>query len=163
MKEVLTYFKAERAGSLLFIATGAVAVLLALWFWLSIKKPFYNGMAVSLTTIAIIQLIVGGTVYYRTPLDIKKIESYVTNDRSKIKSEELARMEEVMHSFVTYRYVEILLAILGLALILYFKEPGYWKGLGAGLFAQAILMLLFDYFAESRGKVYITFLRNFIE
>ncbi len=163
MKEALTYFKAERAESLGFVVVGMVGLILSLWFWFSVKKPFYNGMASSLAAIALIQSIVGGRIYFRTPADIKRIETYWTSDRPKIKSEELPRMEKVMHSFVTYRYAEIILAIVGLALIFFFKEPVNWKGLGAGLFAQAMLMLLFDHFAESRGKVYITFLRNLTE
>lgn len=163
MKEALTYFRAERAESILFIAAGAGSVLFALWFWLSLKKPFYQGMATSLGAIAIIQLIVGGTVYLRTPRDIRKVETFLTQDRAKIKSEELPRMEKVMHSFVTYRYAEILLAIVGFLLILYFKAPGYWKGFGAGLFGQALLMLVFDLFAESRGKVYLAFLRSLVD
>ena len=163
MKEALTYFKAERTESLLFIAAGGASVLLALWFWFSVKKPFYNGLATSLAALALIQLVVGFTVYFRTPLDIKKVETFLMNDPSKIKSEELPRMENVMHAFVTYRYAEIVLAMAGLAIILYFKEPGYWKGFGAALLAQAVLMLIFDSFAENRGKVYLTFLRSFVE
>lgn len=162
MKEALTYFKAERAESLLFIAVGLASLLVALWFWFSLRKPFYNGMATSLTAIALIQLAVGTTIYLRTPSDIKKAETYLVYP-SRIKTEELPRMEKVMNSFVVYRYVEIALAVLALALILYFKGPVYWKGFGAGLFDQAILMLLFDFFAESRGKIYIAFLRSVVE
>ena len=116
-----------------------------------------------MAALALIQLVVGFTIYFRTPQDIKKVETFWTNDQSKIKSEELPRMEQVMHGFVTYRYAEIVLAMAGFAIILYFKEPGYWKGFGAGLFAQAVLMIIFDFFAESRGQVYLTYLRSITE
>jgi hypothetical protein len=34
------------------------------------------------------------------------------------------------------------------------------KGLGLGLAIQASFMLLLDYFAESRGKVYLDYLQS---
>ncbi len=45
----------------------------------------------------------------------------------------------------------------GLAIILLNQEVNFTKGLGAGLFAQGLFMLLFDYFAEKRGKAYAEF------
>ena len=106
MKEALTYFKAERAESLLFIAAGGASVLLALWFWFSVKKPFYNGLATSLAALALIQLVVGFTVYFRTPLDIKKVETFLMNDPSKIKSED----EPHVHALVAFKF-EVMIAV----------------------------------------------------
>jgi hypothetical protein len=160
MKEVLTYFKAERFESLVFMITGAGGLLVALWFLLSLKKPFYSGIATSLATIALVQLIIGSTIYLRTPKDIVRLETIITNHRSKIKSEEVPRMEKVMHNFVTYRYAEIVLALIGLALLFYFKNSAFPKGVGVGVFVQSVLMLGFDAVAENRGAAYLNFLRS---
>ena len=70
---------------------------------------------------------------------------------------ELPRMKTVMKNFVIYRYVEIVLAIIGIVLFFYFRtDTGqqFWKGLGLTLAIQALLMLGADYFAEQRGKFY---------
>ena len=162
MKEVLIYFRAERAESIVFAVAGIVAVALSVWLWYSIRKPFYNGMATTLSAIAIIHMVIGLTIYFRTPADIDRVESYIALEQSKIQSEELPRMEKVMKNFVFLRYTEIVLATVAIILILYFKSPGYWKGFGAGLFAQALLSLMLDFFAENRGRIYIDYLKTFV-
>ena len=70
-----------------------------------------------------------------------------------------------MKNFAVYRYVEILLALAGLGLFLYFRNDEtkmLWKGLGSTLAIQAILMLGADYFAEKRGGTYKQALETFI-
>lgn len=109
--------------------------------------------------VGIIQIVVGGSVYTRSPKDIVAVTEMTPE---KIKTEEIPRMETVMRSFVLYRYVEIALIIIGLGLILMNKDIIFWKGVGAGLFAQATVMLVADYFAEKRGKVYLQQLLDFL-
>jgi hypothetical protein len=70
-------------------------------------------------------------------------------------------MEKVMRNFVAIRYVEIGLALIGLLLIVFNRDVNFWKGFGAGLLAQAVLMLLADYFAERRGAEYLKQLLDF--
>jgi uncharacterized membrane protein len=158
MKEIQTYFRAERMESLIFLCIGIVSLLLSAWFWWSLKKSFYEGMSWPLIGVGLIQVLVGTGIYFRTPSDIKKAELYLTENKNGVRSAEIPRMETVMRNFVVYRYVELSLALLGLALIFIYHDPGFWKGFGAGLFAQAILMLILDRFAESRGKTYLAFL-----
>lgn len=156
------YFQAERSESLLFIVIGILSILAALVFWLDIRKPFYNGMAWPLLLVALIQLIVGLTVFLRSPQDMERVNRMAKREPYRIDREEIPRMEQVMKNFMLYRWVEIALSLAGLALILSFREPGYWKGVGAGLFLQAGLMLLLDFFAERRGQAYLEALRDFI-
>jgi hypothetical protein len=163
MKQYIeTYFQSERSESLVFVALGVLAVLLAGWFWFSARPEFYRGMAWPLLLVGIIQLVVGGTVYVRSPKDIVTVSEMTASAPEKIKSVEIPRMETVMKNFVIYRYVEIALMILGLAFIMINKDINFWKGVGAGLFAQATLMLIADYFAEKRGKVYLQQLMDFL-
>ncbi len=157
------YFQAERSESLLFIVVGILSVLAALVFWLDIQKPFYNGMGWPLLLVALIQLTVGLTVLMRSSQDAERVNKMVEREPYRIDREEIPRMEQVMKNFVWYRWIEILLSLAGLALILFFEEPGYWKGVGAGLFLQAGLMLVLDFFAERRGQAYLDALRDFIE
>ncbi|MES2286137.1 MAG: hypothetical protein V4547_10645 [Bacteroidota bacterium] len=160
MEQISKYFNAEKGESLLFATVGLVAIILATYFLIKIKQPFYNGMAIPLILIALIQLTVGASVYFRSPKDILKVENMVTNDKEKIKTDEIPRMETVMKNFLIYRYVELVLMIAGLILMFAFKENEFVKGIGIGLFIQASLMLTLDFFAEKRGHEYLSFLIN---
>jgi hypothetical protein len=52
------------------------------------------------------------------------------------------------------------LVVMGIALFLYFQPMTLWKGIGLGLAIQSSFMLFLDYFAESRGKVYLDYLQT---
>ncbi|WP_460912844.1 hypothetical protein [Spirosoma areae] len=156
------YFNAEKAESLIFFGMGVAALGLGLYFLLVLKRPFTNGMAWPLMAVALIQLTVGTTVYLRSPKDIARVENYVINDRSKISADEIPRMETVMQSFQTYKYIELGLMGVGLLLVLFQLGP-FWSGVGAGLLIQAGLMLLADYFAMSRGTAYLAYLHHLVQ
>jgi multidrug transporter EmrE-like cation transporter len=161
MEQISKYFNAEKSESLLFILVGVVAVLLSAYFFIKVKQPFYSGMAYSFIAIALIQLIVGSSVYFRSPKDIIRVNQIVQTDVTKIKTEEIPRMETVMKNFALYRWVEIALVVLGVAMFLYFQPMTLLKGVGLGLAIQSSFMLLLDFFAESRGKVYMNYLQSF--
>jgi hypothetical protein len=160
MKQISTYFNAEKSESVLFIAAGIAAIILSVYFFIKLKQPFYNGIAFSLIAIALIQLTVGTTVYLRSPKDIIRVNNIMETNKTKIATEEIPRMKAVMKSFALYKWIEIALILVGICLFFYFKQPSLWKGIGLGLFIQAAIMLLLDFFAESRGKVYVDYLQS---
>jgi hypothetical protein len=162
MQQITKYFNAEKYESLLFILIGLTAIGFAVYYLTTIKSPFYNGMAYPLIAIASIQLVVGTTVYFRSPKDIARVNNIVKVEKSKIASEEIPRMEVVMKNFDIYRWVEIALLALGLILFFAISPATFWKGLGLGLAVQSAFMLSLDYFAESRGKWYLAFLKGLI-
>lgn len=155
MKFIADYFNAEKFESLFFIGVAIIAIALGIYFWIILKEPFYKGIAIPIILVALIQLTVGITVYFRSPKDIIKVVNIQKNEPSKIQTEEIPRMNIVMENFVIYRYVEIVLMLLGLILFFYFDSQLIWKGIGIGLFIQASLMLSLDYFAEKRGSEYL--------
>ncbi|MBS1492780.1 MAG: hypothetical protein JST55_04700 [Bacteroidetes bacterium] len=157
---IKNYFDAEKFESLFFVAVGIIAVLISIWFWIKLKDSFYSGMAIPLVLLALIQITVGMNVYFRSPKDIVRVESYLTNDKSKITDTEIPRMNTVMKNFVIYRYIEILLLIAGLVLFFMFSQNIFIKGIGAGLAVQSSLMLMLDFFAEKRGAEYLSYLNN---
>ena len=154
---VSTYFTEEKIESLFFIIIGIITISLAIIFWFIIKYSFYNGLAFPLLIVGLIQLIVGTTVYIRSPKDIIKVEQMMKQEPHKIKTEELPRMEMVMKNFTIYKWIEIALIVLGIILFaLFYKSPQtFWKGIGLGLIIQAALMLTLDFVAEKRGQTYI--------
>lgn len=162
MNQIEKYFNAEKYESVLFVLVGIVAISFATYFFIKVKQPFYNGMAYPLIVIALLQIVVGGTVYFRSPKDIKRVNEIVLTDKAKIKTEEIPRMEVVMKNFAIYRWVEIALLVVGLIMFFFFQPMTIWKGVGLGLFIQASFMLSLDFFAENRGKTYLEFLQILI-
>ena len=71
-------------------------------------------------------------------------------------------MAAVMQNFVYYRYFDLALCLVGGSLLIGAARGDYRQGVGAGLLAQAALMLLLDYFAETRGRDYLALLRELI-
>ncbi len=155
MEFVRNYFNAERAESIVFAAMGIIAIGLALYFWLAVKRPLTNGMAYPLLLIGLIQITVGSTVYMRSPKDIVRVEQLIQTEPQKLYSEELPRMDKVMQNFVVYRYTYFVFIAVGVLLMFYVSSNPFIKGIGCGMFIQAALMLFADYFAELRGHMYI--------
>ena len=154
------YFLGEKKESLLFLIIGIAAIALAIVFYF-LKKAnpsFFKGAAIPLVAIGIIQCVVGYAVYARSDKQRVDIAYNIGMEPAAFtKQTELPRMEKVMKNFVIYRYVEILLALAGLGLFLYFRNDEtkmFLKGFGLTLAIQALLMLGADYFAEKRGLFY---------
>lgn len=151
------YFIAEKQESLIFMAVGVAAMILAIVFFFILKSSFFKGASIPLIAISLIQIMVGYSVYARS--DEQRINMVYAYDMepSRIKSEELSRMKTVNKKFIIYRYVEIALAVSGLFLLVLYRtnaEMSFWFGLGLTLCIQSLFMLGADYFAEKRAKEY---------
>ena len=160
MEQISKYFNAEKYESVLFVMVGIIAIIFAAYFLVKVKQPFYKGMAYPLIAVAIIQIVVGTSIYFRSPKDILRVNNIVEHEKSKIYAEEIPRMEVVMKNFVIYHWIEIILLLLGIIMFFYFENNTLGKGFGLGLAIQASFLLLLDYFAESRGKTYLDFLQQ---
>ena len=152
MKEISSYFNAEKFESFFFIAAGLIAIICSVWFLIKIRQPFYTGMAWPLIAVALLQLFVGTTVAIRSPKDIERVERILASEQAKIQTEEIPRMVTVMKNFVLYRWVEIALLVAGLALFLSFPPMSLWRGIGAGLGIQSALMLALDFLPKAAAK-----------
>jgi DMSO reductase anchor subunit len=160
VENIVKYFSAEKSESLLFLAVGIIMVLTSGYFLFKLRQPFTTGMAYPLITIALIQLTVGSSIYLRSPKDISRVTELVQNNSSRVQSEEVPRMEAVMKNFVLYRWVEIVLIVIGLFLLFLPLSSQLRRGVGLGLLIQSSLMLVLDLFAENRGKTYLEFLQK---
>lgn len=156
-KTIQDYFMAEKAEALIFILVGMAACALAFWLWSQGHR--LKAMAYPLVAIALIQFVVGGTVFLRTHQQIQDVTSHLQQSASSLKSKEVPRMETVMKAFMTYRYIEIALVALGLGLILFMRNSDTASAIGGGLILQAGIMLVLDLFAETRGEEYLRALR----
>lgn len=164
--DIEKYFVAEKQESLLFLCIGIAALILAVIFFFALKTAFYKGAALPLLLIGIIQIIVGYTVYTRSDSDrTRNVYAYDMNP-GEFKIKEMPRMQAVNKNFAIYRYVEIALALTGLALIFIFKsntEKTFWVGVGLTLAIQSLIMLGADFFAEKRAHIYTSGIESFIQ
>jgi hypothetical protein len=162
--DIEKYFNAEKAESWVFMAIGITGIILAIVFFFFVKTNLYNGMAIPLISIGLLLGIVGFTIYKRSDADrTRNVYAYDMNP-SQLKNKELPRMKAVMKSFVVYRWVEIILFLVGVGLYIYYIRDfrqDFWRGFGFALAIMALLALAADYFAEKRGHVYINGLESF--
>ena len=163
MNPVVKYFNGEKAESYIFILIGVIALAIALYFIFALKTSFWKGVAIPFIIVALLEFIVGFTIVTRSSKDTMRVQTYITNEPQKIKSVEIPRMEKVLSNFVIYRYVEIALIILGIALMYSSMNDTFWRGIGLGLFIQASIVLSLDFFAERRGHQYIVYLQELVE
>jgi uncharacterized membrane protein len=163
--DIEKYFNAEKAESLLFLGIGVAGIITALVFFFYLKTNFYKGAAIPLALVGLLLGVVGYNVYARSDEDRKRnVYAYDMNP-GELKEKEIPRMEVVMKNFIMYRYTEIILALIGIGLFIYFRkntDQQFWSGLGIGLFAMAILALGADYFAEKRGYIYLNGVKEFV-
>lgn len=159
MTPIAKYFNGEKVESYVFISLGIVALLVAFYFFFTLKTPFWKGVAIPIAIAALLELIVGYTIINRSPKDIERVENYTLQEPHKIKAVEMPRMEKVMRNFVIFRYAEILLVMVGICLMYSSMKSGFWQGLGLGVFTQASIVLCLDFFAERRGNTYFEYLK----
>jgi hypothetical protein len=163
MNPVIKYFNGEKAESYIFILIGVIALAMALYFIFVLKTAFWKGLAIPFIIVASLEFIVGYTIVTRSPKDIIRVETFIQKEPLSIKTLEIPRMEKVMSNFVLFRYAEIALIILGIALMYSSMNDTFWRGIGLGLFIQASIVLCLDFFAERRGHTYLEHLKEFVE
>jgi hypothetical protein len=155
--DIEKYFVAEKHAGLLFLSLGIIAVLLAMTFFFFLKTSFAKGAAIPLLVIGCLQLFAGYTVYaHRDRQRIDNVYAFDMNP-SKLKNEELPRMQAVNKNFVTYRWIEIVLMVTGMVLAIGCKgnpAKSFLFGLGLMLAVEAAMMLGVDYFAGRRAVIY---------
>jgi uncharacterized membrane protein len=164
--DIERYFIAEKQESLLFLIVGIAAIVLGLLSYFYGKTPFFKGAAIPLIIIGLIQGVVGYTVYARSDEDRKRNVYAFDMNPSELKGKELPRMQKVNQNFVIYRWVEIVLAIVSVFLLLYYRgrENGlFLYGLGMALAVQSLFMLGADYFAEKRAAAYTAGIESFLK
>jgi MFS family permease len=154
MEFIKTYFTAEKSESLIFMAIGIITISFSAYALFKWGDSFYKGFAIPVILIGLIQLVVGSTVYFRTPKQITDLEMLYQKDKVAFVEAEMLRMETVMKNFSLYKKVEVVFVVIGLLLIFFSSSKEFWLGIGVGMLLQGALMLTADIFAERRGTTY---------
>jgi hypothetical protein len=158
MKEMTAYFAGEKQESLLFVAVGLLAIAVAAWLWMNGHR--LKSMAFPLVAIAVLQLVVGGSVYLRTDQQLATLGAQQALQPAVFKQEEVKRMNIVMKNFSIYKAVEMVLLVVGIGLIAFYQRFDVVAGVGVGLVLQAAFTLTLDIFAEARGRDYLSALAS---
>ncbi len=151
-------FNAEKQESLIFVAVGLVAIGISVWLWTSGHR--LKSMAYPMVTIALLQMVVGGSVYFRTETQLSTVNAQLTVNPGALKAKEANRMQTVMKNFSIYKAVEMVLLIVGVGMIAFLQRHDVAAGIGVGLVLQAAFTLTLDIFAESRGADYLSALHS---
>jgi hypothetical protein len=154
MNNMSDYFVAEKQESVIFVVVGLLAIGFSLWLWMNGHR--LKSMAYPLVVIALMQIVVGGTVYLRTDSQVSTLSAQLQVNPAALKAEETARMETVMKNFSIYKSIEMLLLIIGVGMIAFFQRHDVTVGIGVGLVLQAAFTLTLDIFAETRGADYLS-------
>ena len=158
METISTYFNAERAESVVFIVAALLALAASVWCLLVLKQSFYFGMAISLATIAALQLIVGVTIYQRSPQDTARVQQMIQLEPDRLQTQEVPRMRVVMRNFKIYLGVELTLLILSLFALTLVTPGSLAQGLALGMALQAAFTAVLDLIATLRGGAYLSWL-----
>lgn len=153
IKGMTEYFTAEKQESLLFMLVGAFAIAVAIWLWLNGHR--LKSIAYPLIAIALIQLVVGSSVYFRTDNQLAQLRDKLVTAPAATTQAELTRMNVVMQGFSLYKTIEIALLIVGAGLLALMQRSDFAAGIGAGLVVQSAFMLCLDMFAQARGQDYV--------
>ena len=155
MDFIKNYFTAEKSESLIFMTIGLLTISFSVYAWAKWGDSFYKGFALPVVFVGIIQLVVGGTVYFRTDQQIIELTNLYSKSKSDFVKSETPRMETVMKNFSLYKKIEVAFVVIGLLLIFIGRSREFWLGVGVGMLLQGALMLTADIFAERRGKEYL--------
>jgi hypothetical protein len=147
------YFVAEKQESVIFIVVGLLAIGFSLWLWMNGHR--LKSMAYPLVVIAMMQIVVGSTIYLRTDSQVSTLSTQLQVNPAALKADETARMETVMKNFSIYKAIEMLMLIMGVVMIAFFQRHDVAAGIGVGLVLQAAFTLTLDIFAETRGADYL--------
>jgi hypothetical protein len=159
-EQLISYFTAEKQESLIFMVVGAGAIIVSILLWRN--ESSYKPMMYPLTAIALIQLVVGSSVYFRTDIQIALLSKQLRENPEQYRSEEIARMTIVNKNFVMYKYIELSLLSIGILLTLFVSRTNDWYAIAIGLIIQSALMLVADLFAERRAYEYVVSIKELL-
>lgn len=167
--DIEQFFLSEKNTGLFLLIAGVIAVLAAIAFLVFVKASLYKGIAIPLIIIGIAQLIMGYAAHSKS--DKQRIDNVYAFDMNpdKLKTEELPRMQKMMHSIQLFLYIEMAALAAGIILILINRQyandgitsKAVWFGAGIGLAFQALVFLSVDLFVQRNARHYTAGLEQF--
>ena len=139
------YFSAFKNEQIFLIILGAVALIVALIFFVGFKTEWYKGFALPLAVFAVLNMGAGFSNYKKA--DILKVRNTYNYDLHPelLRTKELPRIQEMKQNFTVLIYVNISIIFAAAFIFFYFKKKDgseYYMGVSASLFLVAILSVV---------------------
>jgi hypothetical protein len=154
LETMLPYFQAEKIEALVFILPiGLLCLVFGGWLLSEGQPSFSRGVAIPFVVMGFVFSIIGGTVGFRTPMQIAQIQqAYEAAPVATLKAES-ARMEKVNRAWTWYLAIWVIFILLGLGCRL-LANSDFLRGVGIALVFFAGVGLMIDGFADRRARVY---------
>lgn len=151
------YFSAFKNEQIFLMVLGAVALIVALVFFIKLKTQWFKGFALPLAVFAIINLGAGFSNYKKT--DILKVRNTYNYDLHPelLRTKELPRIKEMNKNFTVLIYVNISIIFAAAFIFFYFKkkyENEYYMGVAQSLFLVAVLSVVIYSILKNRSNDY---------
>ncbi len=156
MNFIQDYFKPEKYEAALFLLIGIALITFSVYVLMKFGDSFYKGLAIPFILVALVQIVVGASVFFRTDQQMSQLETLYKENPKAFAEQELTRIVPVNKNFVIYRNVELIFILIGLIIFFFLRDKDFWYGVGVGMFIQGAVMLSLDMFAERRGHIYQT-------
>ncbi|SFO54666.1 hypothetical protein SAMN04488519_10836 [Algoriphagus ornithinivorans] len=159
MDSIIAYFNGERVQCTI----GAIASILLIAcsiFFLFQQKVFLKGIAYAVIPLATLLLVVCLGVLFGVSNHNNKVTTFYNESPGMIQSEEIPRVEQVIKTFSNLMKVEIAIGLIGLILAIVFWNNELIKGIAIGLMLMGLVLLTFDFIAESRAEKYLILLKS---
>ncbi|MBC7654681.1 MAG: hypothetical protein H7098_09445 [Oligoflexus sp.] len=155
-EDIEQYFNAFKNEQIFLMVLGAIALIVAIVFFVSIKTQWYKGFALPLAVFAIIHLGAGISNYQKADvLRIRNVYNYSLHPE--LLSNELGRIIEMKKNYRLLIYVNISIIFAAAFIFFYFKKKegnNYYMGMAASLFLVAVLSVAVYSVLKSRSIEY---------
>lgn len=158
--EIAAYFGGERAESLVFLITGAIAAAISALLWTT--HGYDAGVARGIAPFAVIEIAVGLVTFARTASQAALATKLLSDDPRRYFEMETTRLRRVIIGFRVYRAIELGLLIVGIVIVLLWKKWTFSYGFGTGLVIQAAILLVLDLLGMRRAEDYLEAIRELV-
>lgn len=162
--ELHNYFELEYFFSWIKLSIGLLAIVAAIHAWRN-WGGFGKGLSLPLMSVGLIQVAVAGYIVWRTGPQLTELSGLLTQDPTKFIGIEQPRMSNVVENFVTFRYAQFTMLVVGLALLAFgrWRKMTFVIGLGSGFSIFGPILLLSDTLANNRALKYFDAIERFIQ
>ena len=152
------YFSAFKNEQIFLIILGAVALIVALVFFVGFKTEWYKGFALPLAVFAVLNMGAGFSNYKKA--DILKVRNTYNYDLHPelLRTKELPRIQEMKQNFTLLIYVNTSIIFAAAFIFFYFKKKDgseYYMGVSASLFLVAILSVVIYVVMMNSSRNYV--------
>ena len=156
-EDIEQYFNAFKNEQIFLMVLGAVALIVAIVFFVGLKTQWFKGFALPLAVFAIINLGAGVSNYKKA--DFLKVRNTYNYDLHPelLRTKELPRLKEMNQNYTVLIYVNISIIFAAAFIFFYFKKKDghdYYMGMAASLFLVAVLSVAIYAVMKSRSKNY---------